>query len=61
MKREDVKVGMVVRHRRCGLVRIRTKPNKDGLVRVDEYAYSDWLDIADLRPLTAREKGEGKP
>ena len=61
MKREDCKKGMVVRHRRCGLVRIRTKPNKDGLVRVDEYAYSARLDIADMRPLTAREKGQEKP
>jgi hypothetical protein len=62
MKREDVKIGMVV-HRKgwLSLLHITSKPDSEGTVRVKgPYDYTRQY-IRDLRPLTAREKGEGKP
>ena len=66
MKREDCKKGMVACFREwpMTLVRIKSKPDEDGLAEVqrtdrDHLHMSVYISV--LRPLTAREKGEGKP
>ena len=63
MKREDCKKGMVacLRARPMTLVLIKSKPDANGLAEV-QCADLDHLHtvlyISDLRPLTAREKGQ---
>ena len=61
MKREDVKVGMVLYSKDTfQFVKIASKPDHRGYVDII-FALDQRCDISKLRPLTAREKGEGKP
>ena len=59
MKREDCKKGMVVWHKGWKLfIKIKSKPNVHGRVTTSELGDDVQEHIRDLRPLTAREKGE---
>ena len=61
MKREDVKVGMVLYSKDTfQFVKIAAKPDYRGHAGI-AYALDSKCNISKLRPLTAREKGEGKP
>jgi len=64
MKREDCKKGMVLRvigsnHEYVQVKRLLPAYEKSVIVDAGSYDYA--CDIDALRPLTAREKGEGKP
>ena len=61
MKREDVKVGMVVYSKDTfQFVKIASKPDYRGHIDI-AYALDSKCHVSNLRPLTAREKGEWKP